>query len=230
MLRTRHQIRRDAPETWDAQRIMGTHDLSKSMTFDQVGSQVVCEALDDLLGSANWQRPERWGSLLVTFPESRDRWDVPHQSWHLDFPASSTIEDLFVVRLFTCLAELPHGGGGTVFVAGSHRLVRDALRTSGAAKLRSADARKALIRNHPWIKALCSLDRKVERVQQFMNTAGMADGVEVQVVEMTGKAGDVFLVHPLMMHAPARNCAAVPRLVLSSFVYRAGVDPTAPYQ
>src|SRR6202035_4828695 len=102
--------------------------------------------LDDLLGRGNWRRPERWGSLLVTFPPSRDRWDVPHQSWHLDFPASRSMVGLFAVRIFTCLATLRPGGAGTLFVAGSHRLVWDLLQKDGIEQLRSADARKGLIR------------------------------------------------------------------------------------
>ena len=87
-------------------------ELPKSANFAQIGSPAVCEALDDLVGRGNWERPERWGSLLVTFPESRDPWDVPHQAWHLDFPVKLSNRGLFVVRLFTCLAKSAPGGSG----------------------------------------------------------------------------------------------------------------------
>lgn len=122
-LERRYPFRRDQPSTWTAQRINGFHALGKSVTFEWIGSPAVCQMLDVLLGPGNWQRPERWGSLLVAFPESRERWDVPHANWHLDFPASASLEGLFAVRLFTCLEPLHHGGGGTVAVAGSHLLV-----------------------------------------------------------------------------------------------------------
>src|SRR5579863_8022776 len=171
----RHQICRDDSRTWSALRAAGTHDLPKSGTFEQIASLSVCEALDELLGAGKWQRPERWGSLLVAFPESRERWNVPHKSWHLDFPASGSLQGLFALRLFTCLAKLPPGGGGTVFVAGSHRLLQDLLRKEGIDRLRSADSRKALIRTCPWVKALCSFDERVDRVQQFMNDAAVVD-------------------------------------------------------
>jgi ectoine hydroxylase-related dioxygenase (phytanoyl-CoA dioxygenase family) len=111
-----------------------------------------------------------------------------------------------------------------LFVAGSHRLAQSLIAAEGARQMRSADARKALIRNYPWMKDLCSRDGKTDRVQAFMNSSGAADEVEVRVVEMTGEAGDVLLVHPLMLHAPAKNCAATPRLVLSSVVFRCGVS------
>src|ERR1700756_529053 len=111
----RYEIRRNAPDTRKALRITGSHALPKSETFAQIGSPQVREALDDLLGRRNWEPPERWGSLLVRFPESHDRWDVPHQAWHLDYPAARSLRGLFCMRLFTCLAKLPKGGSGTLF-------------------------------------------------------------------------------------------------------------------
>jgi hypothetical protein len=236
-LRDRYHIHRGAAETWPepqgrgdgalqqiggAHRFLGTHHLPKSVTFEQVGNAAVRGALDDLLGGGNWQRPERWGSLLVTFPESRGRWEVPSSNWHLDFPASPSGSGLDGLRIFTCLAKLPAGGGGTVFVAGSHKLIQSLARDG--AQVRSAEARMRLIRAHPWVKALCSRDEKADRVRRFMSEGTTIDGVEVRVVEMTGEAGDVLLVHPMMLHAPALNCSAVPRFVLSATAFRAGVD------
>jgi hypothetical protein len=225
----RVKVRRDDPSTWKAQRVMGAQDLPKAATFDQIASPQVCDALDDLFGGGGWQRPEQWASLLVTFPESSERWDVPHNTWHLDFPAASVPRELFGVRLFTSLARLQPGGGGTVFVAGSHRLVQNLAGKNGVERLRSADARKALIRTHPWIKRLCTFDAGVDRVRQFVKVGAMIGGNQVRVVEMTGEAGDVLLAHPLLLHAAATNCASVPRIVLSSTVYRTGVSPGALY-
>jgi ectoine hydroxylase-related dioxygenase (phytanoyl-CoA dioxygenase family) len=225
----RYDLRRNAPDTWHAKRITGTHDLPKSATFAQVASPAVRAALDDLLGRGNWQPPERWGSILVAFPESRERWDVPHQTWHLDYPASRSLQGVFLVRLFICLAKLSAGGGGTVFVQGSHRLVEELPRMEGVERVCSADARKALIRTCPWVKELCSRDMSDGRVQRFMDRNEAFDGVELRVIEMTGEPGDVLLTHPLLLHAPAKNCASAPRIVLSSTVHRAGVRATEVY-
>ena len=63
-----------------------------------------------------------------------------------------------------------------------------------------------------------------------MDITTAVGGAELRVVEMTGEPGDVFLVHPLIVHAPSTNCADVPRIVLSSFVYRNGVEAEAPHQ
>lgn len=223
-LQKRYYVRSNAPETWQALRITGMHDLPKSATFAQIGSPPVCEALDDLVGRGNWERPERWGSLLVTFPESREAWDVPHQAWHLDFPARRSNRGLFVVRLFTCLATLAPGASGTLFVAGSHRLVEGLCDSEGAEKIKSADARNALIRRSSWVRDLCSRSGAAGRIERFMERSEVSNDVELRVVEMTGEPGDVWLTHPMLLHAPARNCASVPRLVLSSIVYRSGLN------
>jgi hypothetical protein len=225
----RYEIRRGAPDTWKARRISGTHDLPKSATFAQIGSPQVREALDDLLGRRNWEPPERWGSLLVVFPESREQWDVPHQAWHLDYPATRALPGLFAVRIFTCLSKLPSGGGGTLFVAGSHRLVENLARSEKVERLKSSDARNGLIRTCSWVKQLCSRDGDGGRVQRFMESSELSGEAELRVIEMTGEPGDVLLTHPLLLHAPAKNCASIPRIVLSSTVFRSGVQQSALY-
>lgn len=86
-------------------------------------------------------------------------------------------------------------------MAGSHRLVQDIVDKDRVDRLRSADARKALIRTCPWVKRLCSLDEKVDRVRQFVKEGAVIDHINVRVVEMTAEPGDVFVTHPLMLHA-----------------------------
>jgi hypothetical protein len=232
-LARRYHIRRDAPETWKGQRIAGTKDRPKSMTFEQVASPAVRAIFDGLLGQAAWERAEHWGSLLVSFPgafpEARDGWYVPHQGWHLDEPVVRSLPHLYGVRLFTCLAKLSPGGGATLAVAGSPRLAQALASARGMAKIRSADVRKALIQRYTWMRELCSFDASVDRVQHFMNSTTTLEDVEVRVVEMTGEPGDAFLMHPLMMHAGSPNCSPVPRMVLSTTVYQRGVDWAALY-
>ena len=223
-LERRYPLRRDRPETWTSQRIYGLHALDKSVTFQEIGSAKVCQMLDDVLGSGNWQRPARWGSLLITFPESTGRWDVPYTSWHLDLPASGSLAELPAMRLFTCLQPLHHGVGATLVVAGSHLLVKKLVQRNAGRQLRSADVREALIRSYPWMRALCSRSETADRIGRFMDVSAAAvDGSALRVIEMTGEAGDVFLVHPFILHAPSPNCGDVPRMVLSSFVYRNGM-------
>jgi ectoine hydroxylase-related dioxygenase (phytanoyl-CoA dioxygenase family) len=149
---------------------------------------------------------------------------VPHQGWHLDAPFVRALPDLYGVRIFTCLAAVAPQGGGTLVLAGSPRLAQGLASARGIAKMRSADVRTALTDRYSWMEELCSLDPAIDRGQRFMKTTAVLEDVEVRVMEMTGEAGDVFLVHPLMMHAASPNCSAVPRMVLSSTVYQRGVD------
>jgi len=224
----RYQIRRDDPATWKAQRIAGTKDRPKAITFATVVNPPLRAILDQLLAPAEWERDQYWGSLLVsfpgTFPEAPDGWDVPHQGWHFDAPVVRSLPHLYGVRLFTCMAKVEPQGGATLAVVGSPRLAQALANALGLGKLRSADIRKALVRRYRWMKELCSPDAKVDRVQRFMDATTTLEDVEVRVVEMTGEPGDTFIVHPLMMHAQSPNRLEMPRMVLSSTVYQRGVD------
>jgi len=205
-LERRYPFRRNRPDTWTAQRVNGLHALDKIVNFEKIGGTSVCLILDVLFGSRNWQRPVRWGSLLIAFPESYGEWDVPYASWHLDFPASDSVEELFVVRFFTCLQRLRHKGGATLAAAGSHLLVKDLARRRAGQELHSSDVRSSLIRDYPWMNALCSRAETADRIARFMNVPTAVDGAELRVFEMTAEPGDVFLVHPLILHAPSTNC------------------------
>jgi ectoine hydroxylase-related dioxygenase (phytanoyl-CoA dioxygenase family) len=77
---------------------------------------------------------------------------------------------------------------------------------------------------------LCSFDERIDRLQEFMKDDAVFDGIRIRVVEMTGEPGDVWLTHPLMLHAAAKNCAEAPRLVLSSIVHRSEVSLSEIYQ
>jgi hypothetical protein len=119
----------------------------------------------------------------VTFPTER-KWEVPHASWHLDAPASPKIPG---VLLFAYLAPVPERGGGTVMLAGSHRIVEKFAAGLGATdEGRSADVRRKLNRAEPWLRALWSRDDKVDRVRRFMTEGAMVRGVPLRVMEMTG--------------------------------------------
>jgi hypothetical protein len=227
MMSRRYKIRRDQPATWKAQRIAGTKHRPKAITLEQI-LYPLSAILNQLLAPAEWECDSHWGSLLVSFPGAvpvaPQGWEVPHTGWHFDAPVVRALPELYGVRIFTCLAHLPPHGGATLAVAGSPWLSQALADAHGMAKLRSADIRKGLTQRYDWIRELCTFDPATNRVARFMRTAAKLEDVEVRVVEMTGEPGDVYLVHPLMMHAQSPNCLAVPRIVLSSTVYQRGVD------
>ena len=234
MMARRYKIRRDDPETWKAQRVVGTRDRPKSIIFEQIANSSIRAIFDQLLGREGWERDDHWGSLLVSFPgsypETRgEKWDVPHQGWHFDAPVVRSLPRPYGLRVFTCLEKVAPQGGPTLVVAGSPLLTHALADARSVNRIRSADLRKGLMQRYDWIKELCSFDASVDREQRFMKSSATLDDVEVRVVEMTGEPGDVYLMHPVMMHSASSNCLAVPRMVLSTTVYRRGVDWSALY-
>lgn len=215
----RHGVYRDAPETWISERVTGIQATPRSQAFAAMGGPAVCSALDDLFGPGVWKRPPRWGQPLVTFPTER-KWDVPHSSWHLDANAARSSPKLPAVVVFSYLAPVTERGGGTVVVAGSHRIVANiAAIADPTDEGRSADVRQALKSAEPWLRDLWSRDDDIDRVRRFMVEGGVIRGMPVRVMELTGEPGDVIIWHPWLFHAPASNCLSHPRLMLRQPIY-----------
>lgn len=187
---------------------------SKAGEFDALGSPSIRTLLDSLLGQ--WEEPTRWGLPLVAFHTGDTVWDVPHRNWHLDLGGRPG--DFALARFFVVLEPSRPGGGGTGYVAGSHRLFR-ALAGREGRFLSSAQAKSLMAAQTPWFADLGSLRDGEDRVRRFMQEGAEIDGVRVRVCEMLGEPGDVILMHPMMLHAPMPNVLATPRMMVTQFVY-----------
>jgi len=71
---------------------------------------------------------------------------------------------------------------------------------------------------HPYIRDLHTNGDPEERTMRFMGRTEVSNGIPLQVVECTGSAGDVFLLHPLTLPAAATNTGHAPRFMLSGGV------------
>ena len=211
-------IDRSRPDTWPTG-YLGKHQaLRKRRTFDAFGGSSTAAAVDRLLGRGRWSDRDAWGPALITFPEPGP-WRVPDRIWHFDLPARGDPDQVRVARLFGYVTDVGPGGGATVVVEGSHELVRRTLAASPARDLGSSAAvRKRLAAAHPWFAAL--LREGGDRTRQFMVDGDEIDGVRVRVAELTAEAGDVVVMLPWTMHALARNCARVPRFMVTHSIYR----------
>ena len=206
-------------ETWTVQRPGQFQALVRSGAFGSLGSAELCKLADEFFGAGGWKVPRWWGQPLVTFP-SGGAWDVPHATWHLDLPASDSLEDLPAIRVFAFLEPVAPEGGGTPFVAGSHRVVMDRARQARRGQaLRSADMRDLLKAEEPWLAALCSAGGR-DRVARFMQTWGTMRGTPVRVEEMTGEPGDIIIMHPATFHTVAPNGLDRPGRRLVETIYR----------
>jgi hypothetical protein len=221
VLGDKYGIQRHDPATWTVRQPTGFQSLTRAGVFKSIAGPALVDALTVLIGEGAWHFAEGWGVPLVTFPESERVWDVPQSQWHLDFPARGSSNQLPGVRVLAFVAEVEPGGGGTVAVSGSHRLVERLVATGQAHGGHSAQLRDSLAASHPWFGSLWSkAAAKQERVRRFMTDGERIDGIQVRVEELTGVPGDIILMHPWTFHAPAPNCALTPRFMISHSVFR----------
>ena len=214
----RFGIDRRRRETWTVERPGQYQALQRSGAFRALGSPRLAALADAFLGEGRWVRSGYWGQPLVTFPTGN--WDVPHASWHLDFPAPTSPDDLSIIGIFTFLEPARPGGGGTVYVSGSHRVIADYARhAADVEQLRSLDVRALLKQEEPWFADLFT-PSDGDRVRRFMVEGGHARGMAVRVEEMTGDPGDMILVHPQVLHAAAANALDTPRMMLTQTLSR----------
>ena len=142
--------------------------------------------------------------LLFTLPNA-STWTLPHQNWHTDFPRLP-VDGVPGVQIFAILERVETGGGGTLAVMGSHRLINEGTR------INSADLRKRL-KQETYFAALMS-NGTGDRTR-FLHEVGHVGEVELQVAEMTGEPGDVYFMDLRVLHTVAPNSLPVPRIMLT---------------
>lgn len=216
-LARQHHIHRRDPSTWTKERPTQFPALKTSGGFRALASPDVRALADELLGRGQWVEPPYWGQPLVAFP-TQQRWEIPHKNWHLDLPAHPERFRLPIARLFLLLAPLAPRGGGTLVAAGSHRLV-ERLADQAGAELSSSAMRKHLLATHRWFGELMSPTRDFSRAERFMGRPTVVDGVPVQVEEITGEPGDLYLMHAAALHTLSPNNREQPRLALAQSIF-----------
>lgn len=146
-------------------------------------------------------------SLLFTRPQPGP-WAMVN-AWHTDAPRQAH-GGIPGVQMFTFLEPVRPRGGGTLVVAGSHRLVNN------RKFIRSRDVKKRL-KKYAYFQALFSKEQSDP--EQYLTTPGKADGVELQVVELHGEPGDVVLMDLRLLHTISTNTANIPRLMVTQRYY-----------
>jgi hypothetical protein len=210
-------VLRDKPATWTIERPGKLQKLKDHPAFNAVGSARLLKAIDAILETQAYEKPKRWGAIFLAFP-SNEPWGVPASGWHVDAHYASLLWPPKGVQTHALFGDLAPRSGATLILSGSHRLIhkwfKDNPPPPGA---RSAEMRKSL-RAHPYIRDLHAEGDPESRIARFMDQAEEVDGIPLQVVENTGAAGDVILLHPLTLHVAAPNNGAKPRFLLSGGV------------
>jgi hypothetical protein len=212
-LASQHAIHRGEPSTWTVEYPTRFQPVTHSGAFRAVGGGPLCAALDALLGAGQWARPRWWGRPLVTFPQGGP-WELPARAWHFDcMPLSAGRRR--PVQFFAFLNQVRPRGGGTLVLAGSHRLVAHYLGLGEAFRL---DPVRTSLAAHPWLRGLWKPGDDGDRIQRYMNDGTVIDGVPLRVVELTGEPGDVILMHSDTFHAAAPNRLTEPRMMLTEMI------------
>ena len=133
------------------------------------------------------------------------KWEVPRNMWHLDMPRSRSIGPPGP-EMFTFLNKVEPKGGGTLILAGSHRLLNDV-------DYLSSKGVKRKLKRHAYFRELTGKgdgDRS-----RFLEEIGYIDNVPVKVVELTGDPGDVYFIDLRLLHSLGANTSDQPRMMIA---------------
>jgi hypothetical protein len=211
-------ILRNDPSTWTKTRPEHLQHLKTDPVFQAIGSERTIGAIQQVLQGQQLPMPKNWGAFFLHFPTGGE-WDVPSSGWHMDGDYSGALAPPCGVLIHAMLTDVGSRCGGTNILSGSHRLVhRWFAEHAPAPGARSAQLRKSLQR-HPYLKDLCTAGDRAARIARFHERVEEIDGIPLQVLENTAAAGDVILMHSLLLHAvPAAHVGSQPRFLLSSSV------------
>lgn len=182
-------MRADDRSTW-TKPYVHLQDVMKSPDVDLVYTPELIGAFDDLMGAGRYALNRHLGWWPVTFPGHHPPpWRPPTGGWHVDgswfhHHVYSREQGLLTIHLYSDIAP---GGGGTAIIPGSHRFVARCL-----AKLEPQGTK------HPGADP---------EFQQYI-----ADNLR-RAVEVTGRVGDVALMHPFIMHAQSPNTGNAVRML-----------------
>ena len=221
-LRARYGIERDDHTTWDRHPPTGMRSSKKHRAFAPTRGPALAEAFDQLFGPDAWARPKHYGQVLVTMPNAPEWGPDRALARRLRLHAAPS---LIVRGAYRRCSRRRAGGGATRQLAGSHRIARRFIAGRPREELEYKHTRDRIMRSHPWLKALCTADDDYGRNARFMAAETDIDGIPARVVECTGRAGDVYVTHPWVMHAIAPNASDQPRFMRSMGVYCATASP-----
>jgi hypothetical protein len=139
-------------------------------------SSVLRSVLSQLHGGSRWEwaygAAEGLGWIHIRFPvDDASTWAPPDEGWHIDGGANTELDAQASVVVLPMITAIRSGGGGTALLRGSHRRVAALLREGKS--VRPTVLARSELREH---------------------------GASA-VVEATGCAGDILLLHPLLVHS-----------------------------
>jgi phytanoyl-CoA dioxygenase PhyH len=217
-------VDRDDPSTWHQRAADHLQHLKKDPAFRAVGSGTTLGAIADLLGEHWTGPPPDWGAFFLLFP-GREEWFVPWKAWHVDHTWTDPVEPVRELKVHAMFGDVEPRAGGMPVVAGSHHVVDRVLRDDPPPPdARAAAIRAQVMRSCGYLRELGTDDRgdaevRRSRIARFLDRDEEVLGHRLRVVEMTARAGDVILFHPLVLHTRPVNAGRRPRFLLNRDLY-----------
>ncbi len=208
-------IDRTDSSTWTKARPERLQSLKADPVFRAIGTARTITAINEVLEGQSWQEPRDWGAFFLHFPTAGE-WDLPTTGWHADGSYAGQLTPPYAVKVHAMLTDVGPRCGGMNIVSGSHRLVHRWFTENPPAQgARSEQLRKSLLR-HPYLRDLCTAGDPEARIARFHERVEEVDGIPLQVLENTSSAGDLILMHALLVHAaPAAHVGTYPRFLLN---------------
>ncbi len=185
--------------------------LNKSTDFPDLAAAQFHPLIEHLL-SAPVTAMAPGQQLLFSLP-GREDWSIPSDVWHTDLPRFAE-RSASGLQSFTFLDDVEPKGGATLIVAGSHRLLR------GFSTLPSKEV-KAHLQAEDFFKHLFDSERPA--IGDVSDAFGAAEGVDLEVVELTGRVGDAYLMDLRVLHTPAPNASETARMMATCRFPRADI-------
>jgi hypothetical protein len=169
------------PMTWVRRKSIGhIYNETCGYPWSEVVSSRLTGAINSICGENQWEKPLGLGWWTITFPGyfCDSPWDIDGQ-WHVDGQhvhyPFSKDIGLTAIMLFSDVYQHLHGA--TTVLKGSHKYISNIIAESGFRGLSGYQIKKILNE--------CEEDWVAE--------------------ELAGGAGDVYLIHPHLVHARSRN-------------------------
>lgn len=161
--------------------------LSQLVNVPDLSAKVILPHITDVIEALAQTKVSSSQSQLLLSPPNQGAWRLDGLNWHTDI-SSSDQKKIPGIQAFVIVDDLERHGGATLLLSGSHRLANDAQANARVRDaLRGGQEGETALRQH-----------------------------DLSVVELSGRAGDVYLVDMRVLHTPSVNASKRLRLVATA--------------
>jgi hypothetical protein len=180
-------------------------------------NRLLGDALDAIFGEGGWTPPKRGGRILLTFPSART-WTMP-TGWHMDDGFDRQTVPVPWVQVWAFLVEVGPYGGGTLVLAGSHRLVERYSENVPPGHRGSGKVNwERFMKQYPFLDRLRQGGGPEAPLRELLGMHEDVDGIPMQAIELTGNPGDMFITHGRVFHCVSPNAGDHPRQMMTAAV------------